>query len=215
MSVTIAEELLLLAHSDDQGKSLINAMQLDPALAGALLAELAVHERLELSDKKVTVKDASPTGDAELDAVLTRVAGQAKSRSPLWWIQKLQSGGTRRRLLTRLVASGVLTEERGKVLGVFPVTRWPEAHHGVEADVRERVSAVLAGATPDARTAVLIALTHAVHLTRKAFPDADKARVKEIAEGAWAADAVAKSIAAATSAAMTAVLAATVVTAAS
>ncbi|MER7618722.1 GPP34 family phosphoprotein, partial [Nonomuraea wenchangensis] len=31
------------------------------------------------------------------------------------------------RLLTRLAEAGVLTEQRSKVLGIFPVTRWPEA----------------------------------------------------------------------------------------
>ncbi|PZG12402.1 GOLPH3/VPS74 family protein [Nonomuraea aridisoli] len=215
MMVTIAEELLLLALSEDKGRPLVSTAQLDPALAGALLAELAVGDRVELSDKKVTVKDPSPLGDDELDAVLARVVAQEKVKSPVWWVQKLQSGKLRQRLLSRLAALGVLSEERGKVLGVFPVTRWPEAHPGVEADVRERVSAVLAGADPDARTAVLISVAHAASVVRKAFPDADKARVKEIAEGAWAADAVAKTIAAATAAAMTAVMAATVTTAAS
>jgi hypothetical protein len=43
---------------------------------------------------------------------------------------------------------------------------------------------------------VLIAVMHAAKLDRKAFPGADKARVKEIAEGDWAGDAVAKTIAA-------------------
>ncbi|MFI7615521.1 GPP34 family phosphoprotein [Nonomuraea terrae] len=215
MMVTIAEELLLLALSEDKGKPLVSTAQLDPALAGALLAELAVRDRVELSNKKVTVKDPSPVGDDELDAVLSRIVAQEKEKSPVWWVQKLQAGKQRRRLLSRLAASGVLSEERGKVLGVFPVTRWPEAHPGVEADVRERVSAVLAGAAPDTRTAVLISVANAASIVRKAFPGADKARVKEIAEGAWAADAVAKTIAAATAAAMTAVMAATVTTAAS
>ncbi|MEV4167858.1 GPP34 family phosphoprotein [Nonomuraea sp. NPDC049709] len=208
MTVTIAEELLLLAHSEDQGKPLISAIQLDPALAGAILAELAIHDRVELSKKKLAVKDPTPLGDEELDAALALITAKGGTRNPAWWVQKLQSGKLRNRLLTRLAASGVLTEERVKVMGIFPVTRWPEAHPGVEANVRERVSAVLAGADPDARTAVLIAITHAAKLDRKAFPGADKARIKEIAEGAWAADAVAKTIAAINAAAMVAVTAA-------
>jgi hypothetical protein len=214
MTVTIAEELLLLAYGAD-GRQLLNTTQLDPALAGALLAELAVEDRVELSDKKLRVKDPAPLGDAELDATLARIAQEGKERNPAWWVQRLQSHKLRKRLLTNLAESGVLTEERGKVLGIFPITRWPEAHPGVEADVRERVSAVLAGADPDARTAVLIAITHAAKLDRKAFPEADKKRVKEIAEGAWAADAVAKTIAAINAAAMAAITSATVAVATS
>ncbi|TDE55628.1 GPP34 family phosphoprotein [Nonomuraea mesophila] len=209
MTVTIAEEFLLLAYRDDKGTPLIDSTRLDSALAGALLAELAVAGRLELSDKKVTVTDPSPLGDAELDATLTRIASETKARKPAWWVQRLKTGKLRMRLLTKLAESGVLAEERGRALGIFPVTRWPEAHPGVEADVRERASAVLAGATPDARTAVLIAITHAAKLDRKVFPEADRRRIKEISEGAWTADAVAKTIAAINAATMAAISAAT------
>ncbi|MEW9555997.1 GPP34 family phosphoprotein [Nonomuraea sp. NPDC050783] len=208
--VTIAEELLLLAHGEDDGKQLISATQLDPALGGALLAELAVEGRVELSDKKLVLTSSAPLGDDELDATLTRIAEDGKERKPAWWVQRLQSAKLRKRLLTKLAQAGVLTEERGKVLGIFPVTRWPEADPAVEAEVRERVAAALGGADPDARTAVLIAIMHAAKLDRKAFPGASRQRVKEIAEGAWAGDAVAKAIAAINAATVTAITAATV-----
>ncbi|TDC11448.1 GPP34 family phosphoprotein [Nonomuraea longispora] len=215
MTVTIAEEFLLLAYRDDKGTPLIDSTRLDSALAGALLAELAVAGRLELSDKKVTVTDPSPLGDAELDATLSRIASETKARKPAWWVQRLKTSKLRNRLLTNLAGSGVLTEERSRALGIFPVTRWPEAHPGVEADVRERAGAVLKGATPDARTAVLIAITHAAKLDRKVFPEADKRRIKEISEGAWTADAVAKTIAAINAATMAAISAATTAAASS
>jgi len=213
MTVTIAEELLLLAYSEDEGKQLIGAIQLDPALGGAILAELAVEGRIELAADRVTLKDPAPLGDEELDATLARIDEDGKARKPAWWVGRLQSGKLRRRLLTRLAESGVLAEERGKVLGVFPTTRWPEADPRVEADVRERVSAVLAGAEPDMRTAVLIAIAHAAKLDRKVFPTADKERVKEIAEGQWAGEAVAKTIASINAALVTSVTTAAVVAA--
>lgn len=199
--MTIAEELLLLAYSDDKGRPLVSTAYLDPAVAGALLAELAVHDRVELTGRKLTgrkltVTDPAPLGDDELDAVLALMAGRKSDRSPAWWVQKLQSHKLRNRLLSRLAGMGVLSEQRGRALGLFPVTRWPEVFPGVEADVRERVSAVLAGADPDDRTAALISLVHAAGLSRKAFPGADRKRVKHIAQGAWAAQAVAQVIAA-------------------
>jgi hypothetical protein len=66
----------------------------------------------------------------------------------------------------------------------------------VEQAIRARVESVLAGAEPDERGAMLIAVLHACKLDRKAFPDADKERFKEIAEGEWAGAAVRKAIAA-------------------
>ncbi|SDM09955.1 GOLPH3/VPS74 family protein [Nonomuraea jiangxiensis] len=196
MSVTIAEEFLLLAHSDQDGKQLIDSMHLDPAVAGALLADLAIAGRIELAGKKLRVADPSPLGHPELDATLARIVQEGGDRRPAWWVHKLQSGKLRNRLLTGLAEAGVLAERHRKVLGVFPSTRWPQVDPGVQADVRERVSAVLAGADPDARTAALIAITYAARFHRKAFPGADRKRIKEIAEGVWTSAAVAKAIAA-------------------
>ncbi|MFI6602925.1 GPP34 family phosphoprotein [Nonomuraea sp. NPDC050536] len=215
MTVTIAEELLLLAYTEEEGKPVISGVQLDTALAGALLAELAVTERVELSKKKVAVRDATPLGEAELDAALARMSEDGKERKPAWWVQKLQSGKLRNRLLTGLAERGVLSEEHRKVLGMFPSTRWPEADPSVEQEVRDRVSSALAGGDPEPRTAVLIALVHAAKLDRKAFPGASKERIKQIAEGAWAADAVAQTIAAINSAIMVAMTVAATTTATS
>ncbi|MBF8192124.1 GPP34 family phosphoprotein [Nonomuraea sp. K274] len=192
MPLTIAEELLLLVHSN-AGKPLVSSLWLDPALAGAILAELAVTGRVELSGRKLTINDPAPLGDAELDATLARIA--QKRRSPTWWVQTLQSGKQRRRLLTKLVTAGVLAEERGRALGIFPVTRWPHVYPGVAANVREEVSGVLTGADPDARTATLIAIMHAAGLEQKLFPGATRTRVREIAEADWAPAPVTKTVA--------------------
>lgn len=196
MSVTIAEEILLLAFGEDDGRQLLSAIQLDPAVAGALLAELALHERIALRDKKVRVLNPAPLGDEELDAALARIAASPKAHRPAWWVQQLQSDKLRVRLLTRLVGAGVLAEERGRVFGIFRTTRWPELDGRVESRVRERIAGALAGTEPDPRTAVLIAVMHAAKLDRKAFPGADKQRIKQIASGAWEAEAVAQTIAA-------------------
>src|SRR5262245_29511984 len=106
---TIAEALLLLAYRDDKGTPLITTGELDVVLTGGLLAELAIADRIELSEKKVVVVNAAPTGDDELDAVLARIGGEAKLRKPEWWVSKLNSDKLRRRLLVRLAERGVLS----------------------------------------------------------------------------------------------------------
>ncbi|GII04800.1 GOLPH3/VPS74 family protein [Planobispora takensis] len=191
---TIVEEVLLLAYSEDEGKQLVGSLQLDAALGGALLAELAINDRIDLSGKKVTVKDTTPLGDPELDATLARIA-EDKERKPDRWVYKLYSNKLRKRLLTGLAERGVLGEEHRKILGIFPSSRYPERDPRIEQAVRERVQNVLNGAEPDERVAVLIAILHAAKIDRKAFPEAGKERIKEIAEGDWVGDAVAKTIA--------------------
>ncbi|GAA4054283.1 GOLPH3/VPS74 family protein [Nonomuraea soli] len=215
MSVTIAEELLLLAHSEEAGKQLVDSTSLNLALGGALLAELALGERIDLEGRHVVVKDPTPLGDGELDRALARIVEETKPRKPDWWVNKLHAGKLRDRLLTRLADAGVLTEQQGKVLGIFPSKRWPEADGTVEAGVRERIASALGGSDPDPRTAVLVAVMHAVKLERKAFPGADKKRIKEIAEGEWAGAAVARTIASIQAAIMAGAVAAVVAAGAS
>ncbi|MGW5266213.1 GOLPH3/VPS74 family protein [Microbispora sp. NPDC004025] len=195
MTLTIAEEVLLLAYREDTGKPIIGSIELDCALAGALLAELAVRGRVGFDGKKLRVENGAPLGDEELDATLSRIIGEARRRDAGWWVGKLRMGRLRKRLLTRLAARGVLSEQEGKILGIFPTTRYPELDPRHEQGVRERVQDVLTGAEPDERTAVLFAVMHAAKLDRKAFPGAPKDRVKEIAQGQWTGEAVRKTIA--------------------
>ncbi|MEV8634756.1 GPP34 family phosphoprotein [Streptosporangium sp. NPDC051023] len=206
----IAEEVLLLAYGEAEGKQLVGSSELDAALGGSLLAELAVNGRIDLAQKKVTVLDPTPLGDEELDATLARIAAEPKERKPEWWVQRLNSYKLRKRLLSGLAERGVLNEEQRKILGIFPSTRYPERDPSVEQEIRKRIESVLAGAEPDQRVAVLIAVLHAAKIDRKAFPGADKKRIKEITEGNWAGEAVAKTIAAVNAAIMAAVIAGTV-----
>ncbi|GIH23367.1 hypothetical protein Aph01nite_16770 [Acrocarpospora phusangensis] len=211
----IAEDLLLLAYHDDKGTPLITTAELDIALTGALLAELAMADRLTVTEKKLVVVDSAPVGDEELDAVLARIAGEPKVRKPEWWVNKLNSDKLRKRLLVRLAERGVLSEEQRKVFGIFARTSYPERDGSVERELRQRVQSVLSGAEPDEHIGLLIAIMHACKVARKAFPGADKNRIKEVAEGAWAGEAVRVTIAAINAAVMSVVLAAVVVTAAS
>jgi hypothetical protein len=207
---TIAEEVLLLAHSEAEGRQLVGSTELDAALGGSLLAELAINGRIDLTDRKVTVLDPTPLGEGELDATLARIAAEPRERKPDWWVYKLHSAKLRKRLLSGLADRGVLSEEQRRILGIFPSTRYPERDPSVERNVRERVERVLSGADPDQRVAVLIAVLHAAKIDRKAFPGASRKRVKEITEGDWAGEAVARTIASVNAAVMTAVMAGTI-----
>ncbi|GII95845.1 hypothetical protein Ssi02_60760 [Sinosporangium siamense] len=207
--------MLLLAYSEDEGKLLIGGTQVDAALGGAILAELALLGRIAFVDKKVVVQDATPVDDEELNDALTRIAEDKKTRKPDWWVYKLHSWKLRKRLLTRLADRGVLGEEQVKIMGLFPSTRYPERNPSVELAVRERVQNVLSGADPDERVAVLVAVLVGCQLVRKVFPDASKARLKEITEGDWAGEAVKNTIASINAVVITAVTAGAIAGAAS
>jgi len=116
-------------------------------------------------------------------------------------------------LLARLSDRGVLQADKEKVLGLFPVTRWPAQDARHELEVRAALeSALKLGMQPDARTASLIALLHALGVVPKVITDPVdekelKRRAQEIAESTWAADAVRKAVQAMQSAVMVSIMA--------
>ena len=218
--MSLAEEFTLLAYDDD-GTPLTDGTRLDNGLGGALLLQLALAGRVDVLDKRVVVLDPSPTGDPLADEALARIAAEEKGRRPGHWVSKLAKD-TRPRVLDKLVRDGVLTVEKDRVLLVFPRKKYPAvggAEPAVETAARERMrAAVLGSGAVEPHTAALCALVAATELDRKVFAGLDRkkvqARLKEIGEGAWAADAVKKSIEEIQAAVMVAVVASTTATAA-
>lgn len=213
--MNLAEEFALIGY-DDEGSPLIDSTRLSLGLGGALLLELALAEKVDVADKKVVVRDATPTGDPLVDGALALIVADDKSRRPGHWVDKL-SKKAREQVMDRLVEQGVVTREKDRVLLVFPRTRFPAAH-GVEpvaeTEARQRMYAAVTSSGPvEPHTAALCALVAATDQSRRVFPNLDrgqvKARLKEIGEGAWAATAVRKSIEDVQVAIMTAIIAST------
>jgi hypothetical protein len=197
----IAEDVLLLATDDATGKATISALQLDPALAGAVLIELVVAGRVNLLSEerqaKVVVTDGTPLGDPVLDVALQSLIDKGPCK-PVQAI-RLLAKGLRARLNDLLVQRGILRRESGKVLGLFPTTRWPARDSGPEQDVRALVVGVLLkGQEPDGRTAAVISVLTAADMLKTVVqrPDikAAKARGKDIGAGNWAGDSIRKVI---------------------
>ncbi|MFJ7078668.1 GPP34 family phosphoprotein [Streptomyces sp. NPDC098781] len=190
---TLGEQLLLLSLDDKSGTAKESA-KVAPAISAAVLVELALAGRIDVTDDRVTVVDATPLGEPALDTALADIDGTDKARSTKDWIIRLGTdavAGANR----GLVEKGLVREEKKKVLGLFPVRRYPEADGSAEAGVRQRLDAVvLRGAAPDERTASLVALLHGAKLHRLAFPDADAREVRtameSISNGQWSAKAV-------------------------
>jgi Golgi phosphoprotein 3 (GPP34) len=198
MDVTLAEELLLIAYNDETGKVGAGGPELDCGLAGALLLELALAGRIDVVDGKITVLDPAAAGEVLTDTALARIIREGKARKPEWWVGKLRSK-LRADVLARLTERGVLRLERHKVMGLFPVRRYPSVDPATENSARARLDmAVVKGVEADPRTAALASLLHACGLAKRTFPDIDrrqlKARMKEINEGQWAGAAVRKAI---------------------
>ena len=196
----VAEDLLLLLTDDETGKLAASDLLVDLALAGGLLVELSLKNKVDVIGDHgghVVVRDVDPTGDPILDAALA-VVHEREGKKPSAVLPPLTKK-LRQTLYERLAASGIVHDQRGAILRIFPTHRWPtdDAHHEVE--VRAQIAdALVRNVTPDRRTGALIALLHALHCEHKAVDPERfgttkaqlRTRAGEIAEGDWASAAV-------------------------
>ena len=113
----IAEDLLLLLTADDTGKLAARGTNTNMALGGALLAELALMERVDIAgpdervkEGRLVVRDAGPTGDSMLDEALATV-GHKEGKKPQNVVAAL--GKRTRRAALRASCRGRTAARRG------------------------------------------------------------------------------------------------------
>ncbi|WP_216216148.1 GOLPH3/VPS74 family protein [Amycolatopsis aidingensis] len=217
----IAEDLLLLVFEDDTGEPARGVTNLEHLLAGALLIELAMQDRVAVAGEgeqaqegRLILRDSTPTGQPVLDDALDKL-GQAEGRKPQQAISVLASDQLSTRLLTGLADRDILRRERGRILGIFPTTRWPAEDSAHEDEIRAGLRRVLVdGEDPGEREVALISLLSATKSASRAVQTEDPKlvddRAKKIAEGNWVSDAMGKVVEEITAAVMVALFVPTI-----
>jgi Golgi phosphoprotein 3 (GPP34) len=201
---TLADDLLLLLLDADTGLPRVERTKLDYALGGAILLELALHRRVNVSPgapprAAVTVLDTSPMGDDVLDDAIQRTDSRPSRADKL---APALSKGLRTRLLARAVRDGRLRHEQDRLLGLFRRDRWPATDLGPRQELAGRLHDILVvAATPDTRAAALVALLSSIDAAHVAVNVHDRAtraavrrRAAEVDQGEWAADAVRRAV---------------------
>ncbi|NOY22711.1 MAG: GPP34 family phosphoprotein [Acidobacteria bacterium] len=183
MKLTLSEQLLLLALKDEKGTVVSKAgMAVDFGLAGALLLELTMDERIDIRDGKLVVQNATPSGDPLHDEVLTILAAKAGKLKPMkYWVPRLASKmrKLRHKIADRLVLSGILRLEKKRILSIFPSVRYPTANPLPELKVREQLKhTVLEGNSPSMETRMILNLVKACNLSDEVFGKDKRKQVK-------------------------------------
>ncbi|RVX38844.1 Golgi phosphoprotein 3 GPP34 [Nonomuraea polychroma] len=186
--LTFAEELMLLAHRETDGKQLIPNNVLNISLTAAELAELAALGKVEVRGADLAVVDRRPVGDAELDAVLARMVKVGKTLPAGRWLIMINPVRKHRNYLRRLSERGAFKADRSRMLGLIPVERYGYDDTTLVRAVKDRIGKVIRGQKPDARTVTLLALAHGSGvLGRLANPGK---RVEQLVQDDWAGQAV-------------------------
>ncbi|MDB5369133.1 MAG: hypothetical protein JWP20_691 [Roseomonas sp.] len=168
MPLTMPEEILLLMLDDESGRLTDHAAPAgDYALVGAILAELALEERIDTDPPRLRIKNAAPTGETVLDDVLARIQAEPEPRDSRWWVETLaQDADTYRdACFARMVERGVLKAEEGRFLWFFSERRYPLVSDKEEREVKARLmNVIFEDGPPEPRDALLIGLARAAGL---------------------------------------------------
>ena len=84
-----AEKFLLIAHHPEKGRFMISQIYLQYGIAGALLLDLIVEDRIEMADKRLILKSASVSANPVINDVITLVSQASKPRKADYWVRKL------------------------------------------------------------------------------------------------------------------------------
>jgi len=177
------EEILLLLLRDEGGKFVaVPGIALDNALAGGVLMDLALEDRIDTDPERLVLVDPTPVGDSLLDPTLAAIAA-GERRDALYWVGQtaLRAAEIRREALSRLVERGVLEHDEGSFLWVFRSRRYPVIDGRAEREVKLRILGVLlSDDIPDPRDVVIIGLADACGLLPELLPKGEygKARAR-------------------------------------
>lgn len=220
VKLTIPEKLLLLSYDSKKGRLLVQKTNMQFALAGAILFELTLQEKIGIKKEFLLVKDMDPVKEEWLNDYLEMMKDATDDRKAKWWVKKFanKNKNTKNQLLEGLIEKGLLRKERHSILfGLIPVNAYPavdgEAHRTLIDKIR---NAVLHGKNLDQEMIMLISLIGACKLTKKFFnnrKEYNKARkvIRDIIRGNMVSKVVDESIKA-MHAAVTGAIAATAAT---
>ena len=160
----VEEMLLLLLHDEDGRFINVPSWSLDYAIAGSVLMELAMENRIDTDLENLVLIDSTPTGDSLLDSTLAEIVAVNEKRDTRFWVEHTarRSHEIQEEALNRLVSQGVLEREDDRFLWVFRSRRYPIIDGTAEREVKLRIMGVLfSDEIPSPRDVVIICLADA------------------------------------------------------
>lgn len=213
--LSLHEQVLLLALDDDRG-TVHSSGYYAYAVAGGVLAELLLAERIELQrrgKKKplVTLARATQTGDPVADEVLEKIRTAKRQAALDTWVARVaQTAKLKHRVAERLARKGVLRMAEDRVLLLFRRRIYPELDPRPERELVESLRhAILDDDPVDSRTAILVSLAWRANLLRPVLDKKELKRRKDRLEAVGRGDAVADATRCAIDAMQAAIMAAT------
>ncbi len=181
-----AEEMILLLLDDESGSfAHIPSWSMDYALAGGVLMDLALENKIDTDLTKLVLLDGEPTGDSLLDPTLKDIVADVaagQERDARYWVEREaeRAPTIREECLKRLVAAGILEERENRFLWVFRSQQYPAVDSSQEMAVRRRIMDVLLSEEiPEPRDIVTIGLADATGIFKNMLSRQELDRVSD------------------------------------
>ena len=172
-----------------------------PALAGAVLIELAAKGRIDLESPAVSVLDSTPVGDDVLDQSLDLLASTRKTRRVGYWVRRLSRSAKLiwRDALRQLCEKGILEKTESRFMGLIPIRRYHVRDIEANRVVRKRLTDAARDPSPPASPEFsVVVLLEASGQLRRLLPKNDlkeaRKRIRQISRANLAVRAVAAQI---------------------
>ena len=164
-----AEEIILLMIDEDTNRlNRIPESQLNLVLAGAILMDLALENRIDTDTQRLVLVDPTPLDDSLLDPALSQIAADSSVHDTSFWLQHLAAQGdeTRDKALARLVERDILNFVGDDFIflatGVARTRYYPAVDGHVEEEVKLRIMrALFTNEIPAPRDIAIICLLEA------------------------------------------------------
>jgi len=172
MKLTLIDQLTLLALDDHKGNFIPDSTTFSYALAGSLILELILEEKISISDDFVKVRDRSKTGDAILDEYIQEIHASSKPRKIKSWIDRFghKANKIKEATLAKLIKDGILLKKEEKILWVFNVDKYPTSNPRPENQLRARLhNIVINRHTPDLKEVMILTLVESCGLEVEVF----------------------------------------------
>jgi Golgi phosphoprotein 3 len=180
--LSFVEEIVLLLLDDTRGRLVDMPLSaFNFVIAGAVLMDLAIRNRIDTDLERLILADPTPTGDDILDDALAKLAEPDGENRIVNGIDRIAPSAEdyKARALARLVAQRILREERGRFSWVFHTRRYPLIDDREIREVRTRLRQILlTDEIPEPRDVVLICLIEAARLTSLALTAEEARKIK-------------------------------------
>ena len=166
----LVEEIILLMLNDEDGRFVrVPSWSVEYAIAGSVLMDLAMENRIDTDLEHLILLDSTPIDDDLLDSALADIAKGEKNDVRFWVEHTAQhSYEIREKALQRLVDLGILERQDDRFMWVFKSRRYPIIDGTAEREVKLRIMGVLfSDEIPDPRDVMMICLADACGIFRE------------------------------------------------